>query len=86
MHVYQMFQRQGKKSKHTNFTPENEKKLQERCRKFGIQYEEPAENESYQKHKLRRYKLQKQTKCKIEKYKQNESDIPSPPPLSNNAK
>lgn len=62
------------------------KKLQERCRKFGIQYEEPAENESYQKYKLRRSKLQKQTKCKIEKYKQNESDIPSPPPLSNNAK
>lgn len=54
MHVYQMFQRQGKKSKHTNFAPENEKKLQERCRKFGIQYEEPAENESYQKYKLRR--------------------------------
>lgn len=76
----------GKKSKHTNFAPESEKKLQELCRKYGIQYEEPAENESYQKYKLRKSKLYRQIKCKIEKYKLNESEIPSPPPLSNNAK
>lgn len=77
----------GTKSKHTNFAPENEKKkkLQELCRKYGIQYGEPAENESYQNYKLRRSKLQKQIECKIEKYKLIESEIPSPPQLSNNA-
>lgn len=39
----------------------------------------PQKMNPIKKYKLRRSKLQRQIKCKIEKYKLSESDIPSPP-------
>ena len=46
----------------------------------------PEENESYQRQRSRRTKLNRQIKNTIEKYKLNESDIAPPPPSIDNSK
>lgn len=43
---------------------EQEKKLQERCRKFGVPYEMPAQNKTYLKLKNKKQKLNRQIERK----------------------
>ena len=44
----------NKKSKHASSISEREKKLRNLCRKYGIKYEMPEKNESYQRQRSRR--------------------------------
>lgn len=70
-------QKQNKREKHTILS-EQEKKLQERCRKFGVQYEMPAQNETYLKLKNGKQKLNRQIEKKINTYQIKENVIPPP--------
>lgn len=68
-------QKQNKREKHSIFLSEQEKKLQERCRKFGVPYEMPEQNETYLKLKNRKKILNRQIE-KTKTYQINENDIP----------